>query len=103
MGSQPNTVPDNLAEGVGVVVRWLKQSWLRLNPSETEILWLGRGNLGLGYRLPVLDSMPLTLALFVRNMGKTVGVSLSPSHECCQAGISTSSPSSATDPIPHMP
>lgn len=35
-----DTIPTKLTEDLEVVVGWLKQNQLRLNPSITEIWWL---------------------------------------------------------------
>lgn len=48
---------------------WLKQSWLRLNLSKMEALWLGQVVSSLGCQLPALDRVPLRLAQTVRSLG----------------------------------
>lgn len=36
MGGQLDTAPINLVKGLEAMVGWLKQSWLRLNPSTMD-------------------------------------------------------------------
>lgn len=79
MDSSSNSIPDYLAVGLQAVLGWLKQSHLRLNPSKTEILWLGRVTSCLGCQLlagPLLAG-PLTLALIVKSLGVLLDASLS--------------------------
>lgn len=47
----------------------LKQSQMKLNPSETEILCLGPGLLGLGTRLLTFDWVPLVPSSEVQSLG----------------------------------
>lgn len=69
MGSQPDTIPGNFAEGEGVVVKWLKYS---------QVLWLGGGDMGPGYQLLALEGVFLTPASSVRrSLGMTLDASLS--------------------------
>lgn len=43
---------NRMAEGLDAVVRQLKQNWLSLNSSKTEVLWLGRDYTDLGMPHP---------------------------------------------------
>lgn len=58
------------------VVGGLKDSWLRLNPTKMEFLWLGGGASDWGYNLPALDGVPLTPAKSIRSLGVTMDSSL---------------------------
>lgn len=98
MGSCPEAVPDNLAVGMEAVVRWLKQSWVKLNPSKTEVLWLGRATLVWDANSQPLMA-PLNSSIDCQEPGHNSGclpVNGVPDHKCYQAGLFESLPKLAT-------
>lgn len=58
------------------MARWLKQSWLKLNPSKMRVLWQG-GNTGLRCQFPTLDGVSLTPASTIKSLDVTLDASIS--------------------------
>ena len=59
------------------VAGWLEQSRLRLNPSKTEVLWLGRKSTDQEAQLPTLAGVQLITSSSARNLGVILDTSLS--------------------------
>lgn len=59
---------NNLVESLEAVVKWLKQSWSRLNPSKMKVLWLGGGDTDLGSQLLTLNGAPSIPALTFKSL-----------------------------------
>lgn len=69
----PDAIPSNLAEGLVVVVEWLKQSQLHLNPNNMVVLWEQHG---FGMPTPDPDSTYLLLAPSIKSLGMILPISL---------------------------
>ncbi|CAI7935506.1 Hypothetical predicted protein [Podarcis lilfordi] len=77
MDGHPDSAPDTLTRCLEAVAGWLRGSRLKLNPSKTEVLWLGRDDMGLGGQLPSLAGVQLVPAPSVKSLGVIFDTSLS--------------------------
>uniref|UniRef100_A0A670J1P8 Reverse transcriptase domain-containing protein n=1 Tax=Podarcis muralis TaxID=64176 RepID=A0A670J1P8_PODMU len=77
MDGHPDSAPDTLTRCLEAVAGWLHGSRLKLNPSKTEVLWLGRGDRRLRGQLPSLAGVQLVPASSVKSLGVIFDTSLS--------------------------
>uniref|UniRef100_A0A670I2H7 Reverse transcriptase domain-containing protein n=1 Tax=Podarcis muralis TaxID=64176 RepID=A0A670I2H7_PODMU len=77
MDGHPDSAPDTLTRCLEAVAGWLRGSRLKLNPSKTEVLWLGRDDMGSRGQLPSLAGVQLVPASSVKSLGVIFDTSLS--------------------------
>ncbi|CAI5776265.1 Hypothetical predicted protein [Podarcis lilfordi] len=77
MDDHPDSAPDTLFRCLEAMAGWLCGSRFKLNPSKTEVLWLGRDNMGLGGQLPSLAGVQLVPAPSIKSLGVIFNASFS--------------------------
>ncbi|CAI5764971.1 Hypothetical predicted protein [Podarcis lilfordi] len=77
MDGHTDSIPDTLTRCLEAVAGWFRGSRLKLNPSKTEVLWLGRDGMGMRDQLPSLAGAQLVPLPSVKSLGVILDVSLS--------------------------
>uniref|UniRef100_A0A670IWM0 Reverse transcriptase domain-containing protein n=1 Tax=Podarcis muralis TaxID=64176 RepID=A0A670IWM0_PODMU len=77
MDGHTDSAPNTLTRCLEAVAGWFHGSQLKLNPSKTEVLWLGRDGMGMRDQLPSLAGVQLVPLPSVKSLSVILDASLS--------------------------
>ncbi|XP_053224999.1 uncharacterized protein LOC128403884 [Podarcis raffonei] len=72
MGGHTDSAPNTLTRCLEAVAGWFRGSRLKLNPSKTEVLWLGQNGMGMRDQLPSLAGAQLVPLPSVKSLDAQV-------------------------------
>lgn len=82
----PESAPGIMDRALEAMDGWLQQSWLKLNPTKVEVLYLGRGGAELAIKFPTLDGVGLAPSQMVKRLGVVLDAPFCHGSPGCHSG-----------------